>query len=113
MGKYLPLKPFLSGDYILMAENEEQELTGLFFAVPNFADRQRKGMIYKTIAIKPGLKYAGLATLLGEEMEKRLKAAGFDYALHAFMEAHNRSVNLSHYFQGEDYKHYTLFGVRL
>lgn len=113
LSKYLPLKSYLSGDYILMAENESQELVGLFFALPNFADRQRKGMIYKTIAIQPGLRYAGLATIMGEVMEKRIKAAGFEYAMHAFMEAHNRSVNLSHYFCGVDFKRYALFGIRV
>ncbi|MFN0034881.1 MAG: hypothetical protein ACKVUS_07440 [Saprospiraceae bacterium] len=109
--KYLPLKAFLRPEYIVLCEDELRALRGLIFAVPNYSDAQQKGMVIKTIAKSPSPKFAGLATILGAMLYDKMKADGFQYALHAFMEEHNGSVNLSHYFSGNVVKRYELFGV--
>lgn len=109
--KYLPLHPFLDSKFILLAEDTAANgrLVGLIFAVPNLADRQRKGLIIKTLARDLAHRFAGLGSVLGMILYDRARAAGFDYLLHAFMEQSNVSRNVSAAFSGREVKRYRLF----
>jgi hypothetical protein len=112
-GKYLPLQAFIQAQYVLLAEDAEGQLKGLIFAVPNYADTTRRGLILKTIARHPSPRYAGLGTVLGCQIYDRWRADGGHYILHAFMEQSNNSNNLSEHFSGEPIKKYRLWAFPL
>ncbi len=111
--KYLPLKNYLDPRFIILAEAENGEICGLMFAVPNLADRQKRGLVIKTIARKLENRYAGLGLVLGKILYERARDDGFDYILHAFMEQSNVSNNVSATFSGREVKRYRLFGKEI
>lgn len=111
--KYLTAKALIQPEYILLAEDPAGELCGLLFAIPNYQDPTRKGIVLKTLAKRPGKRYAGLATKLGAMFYEKIRADGFGYVVHAFMEDNNASSNVSAHFSGTPAKHYQLFALKL
>ena len=111
--KYLIVKALIRPEYVLLAEDAAGELCGLLFAIPNYQDPDGKGIVLKTLAKRPGKRYAGLATKLGAMFYEKIRADGFEYVIHAFMEDNNASNNVSAYFSGTPAKHYQLFSVKL
>lgn len=108
--KYLPMLPYLKPDLILFAMVDSL-MVGLLFAVDNTLDKVRKGVVVKTLARLPA--YDGVAGLLGATFYKYLQSESYDYALHAFMEQSNRSVNMSRDFNGKTIKSYGLYEVKI
>lgn len=106
--KYLSVLPVLKPELVYMSMQQDK-LVGLLFAVQNISDKGKRGIVLKTIARLPA--YDGLAGLLGAELYLQLKKLGYEYALHAFMNETNKSVNLSRQFNGSKVKGYGLYGA--
>ncbi len=107
--KYRPIQPFIRPEYVILCEEPSGALCAMLFAIPNYADTQHKGIIFKTIARNPAAQFNGVTSLMGDILHRQMQADGFEYVLHAFMEQHNPSVNLSKHFHGDIIKNYELF----
>lgn len=111
--KYQKLKPYIKPEYVILAEDEHQDLVGMVFCLENYYDKKEKGIIVKTIARIPSLKYRGMGNILATKFKKRALANGYKYILHAFMIETNASRVLSKHFSGEYMREYFLYGKEL
>lgn len=111
--KYQKLKPYIKPEFVILAVDEHQELVGMIFSLENYYDKKRKGIIVKTVARAPSLKYRGMGNILATKFKKKALAAGYEYILHAFMIETNASKVLSKHFSGEHMREYFLYGKEL
>ena len=110
--KYRTQLPFLSPDWVLVAE-EGKEIVGITVNFPDLFEQPCKTMIAKTLARKPGRRYAGISHVLCAELIDRCVNKGFSRLIHAYMETNNSSMNVSGRFNGEPFRHYSLFSKHL
>lgn len=109
MSKYLPFKNALKEEFIIMAE-DEGDLVGLFFCIPDFYYTIEKRLIGKTLARKRGRTYAGMGNVLVHMMHKIIKEKGYDSFIHALMLTDNHSKSMSeHHYQGNVLSQYHLY----
>jgi GNAT superfamily N-acetyltransferase len=123
------LLPAVRPELVLLAEHRHQgegegknegeghnELVGFLFAIPDVLQQKRgqtpDTIIIKTVAVKPGLGYAGLGSLLVAEVQQRAAALGYTRAVHALMHETNVSRNISRRY-AETIRRYALFAKRL
>ncbi len=111
--KYLPLKPYLDADLCWLVSNENQEVAGLLFAIPDHLDTSGKTVIVKTLCRLPGGKYQSVIPALGNQFVKTAKEKGYQRVIHAFMHQRNASIQVSNHFSGHAFKQYVLFGKRV
>lgn len=107
---YEPVKKFLNPEWVLLAENEQDEAIAFIFGFDNLYNRNEKSLIIKTLAQIPDYKYRGIGSYLTEFMHKKAKEAGYDNIIHALMHENNVSANI---LSGELYHKYKLYGVKL
>ena len=107
---YEPVKSFLNPEWVLIAENEQDEAIAFIFGFDNLYNRSEKSLIIKTLAQIPEYKYRGIGSYLTEFMHKKAKNAGYDNIIHALMHENNVSANI---LSGELYHEYKLYGVKL
>lgn len=110
IGKYLKLKPYIDPQYVIIAEDAERNMVGFIFCLENFYDTKQKGMIVKTIAKHPSVRYGGMGNVLASKFKQKALENGCRYIIHAFMIESNASKNLSQYFSGRAWKEYELYG---
>lgn len=113
MEQYLPLKPFLCEDFVLIAEDNQGKTIGVFFALPDRADNQNKTLIIKSIARDADEKWQGLGHVIGNILYRNGKQNGFTQIIHAFMRENGYSTQISKNYSGEIYKNYALYGKSL
>jgi len=113
IGKYLKLKPYIDPRYVILAEDAEQSLRGFIFCLENFHDTKQKGMIIKTIAKHPSVRYGGIGNILASRFKQRAVENGYQYMIHAFMIESNASKSLSQHFAGRIWKEYELYGKHI
>ncbi len=111
--KYLKLKPYIKPEYVIISEDKDKNMVGLIFCIENYTDKNEKGMIIKTIAKHPSMRYAGMGNALGTRFKKKALADGYSYFIHAFMIETNASKSLSNYFSGRTIREYYLYGKPL
>ncbi|MBO6087932.1 hypothetical protein J6P92_06270 [bacterium] len=107
---YEPVKTFLNPEWILIAENENNEAIAFIFGFDNLYNRSEKSLILKTLAQIPDYKYKGIGSYLTEFLHKKAYLAGYDNIIHALMHENNVSANI---LSGELYHKYKLYGVKL
>lgn len=112
-GKYLKLKPYIDPQYVIIAEDAERNMVGFIFCLENFYDTAQKGMIIKTIAKHPSVRYGGMGNVLASKFKQRALENGYRYIIHAFMIESNASKNLSQHFSGCVWKEYDLYGKHI
>lgn len=108
--KYLPLKPFLRPDLILIAEDNKGNIIGVFFAVPDVFDQTQKTLIIKSIVRHEGQEWKGLGHVIGNVLYRNAKKNGFTQVIHAFMRENGFSTQISKNYSGKIYKNYALYG---
>lgn len=113
IGKYLKLKPYIDPQYVIIADDAEGNRLGFIFCLENFYDKTQKGMIIKTIAKHPSIRYGGLGNILASRFKQRALKNGYRYILHAFMIESNASKSLSQHFSGRVWKEYELYGKQI
>lgn len=111
--KYKKIKPFIKPDYVIIAEDKNKEMVGLIFCLENYNDKNEKGIIIKTLAKLPSMKYAGMGNVLTTQFKKKALQDGYKYIIHAFMIESNASKSLSNYFSGQLIREYFLYGKQL
>ena len=107
---YEPVKSFLNPEWILIAENEQNEAIAFVFGFDNLYNRSEKSLIIKTLAQIPGYKYRGIGSYLIEFLHKKAAVTGYDSIIHALMHENNVSANI---LTGELYHEYKLYGVQV
>lgn len=111
--KYGSVKPYIDPQYVIIAEDAQQNILGFIFCLENRYDTEKKGMIIKTIAKDPSIRYGGLGSLLGNKLKQRVLENGYNYMIHAFMIQSNASRTLSEHFSGKAWKEYELYGKQI
>lgn len=107
---YEPVKMFLNPEWVLLAENENNEAIAFIFGFDNLYSRDKKSLIIKTLAQIPDYKYRGIGSYLVEILHKKAFVAGYNNIIHALMHESNVSANI---LAGEIYHEYKLYGVKL
>lgn len=107
---YEPVKSFLNPEWVLIAENEQNDALAFIFGFDNLYNRREKSLIIKTLAQIPDYKYRGIGSYLTEYMHKKAKDAEYDNIIHALMHENNVSANI---LSGELYHEYKLYGVKI
>ena len=111
--KYMKVKPYIDPQYVIIAEDGQQNILGFIFCLENKYDRNRKGMIIKTIAKHPSVRYGGMGNILASRLKRKALENGYDYIIHAFMIQSNASRALSEHFSGKVWKEYGLYGKNI
>ncbi len=107
---YEPVKAFLNPEWILLAENENNEAIAFIFGFDNLYSREKKSLIIKTLAQVPDYKYRGIGSYLVEVIHQKAFENNYDNIIHALMHEDNVSTNI---LSGEIYHEYKLYGVKL
>lgn len=107
---YEPVKGFLNPEWVLLAENENDEAVAFIFGFDNLYSRDKKSLIIKTLAQIPDYKYRGIGSYLVEILHQKAHITGYDNVIHALMHESNVSANI---LAGEIYHEYKLYGVKL
>jgi predicted N-acetyltransferase YhbS len=98
VAQYRPIERVLDPRLVLMAECGG-ELAGFLFALPDALEAQRgaapRSVVLKTMAVRPGRRFAGLGAWLAAECHARAAAAGFTRVVHALMHDANVSAATS------------------
>jgi len=130
--QYSAVKPYLNPKFVLLAEQRqpdappvshpesanhpESTLVGFLFAIPDLLQAQRQEaidtIIVKTVAVLPGRAYAGLGSLLVDQVQAIAHSLGYTRAIHALMHDQNSSRNISHRF-AYPIRQYTLYAADL
>jgi GNAT superfamily N-acetyltransferase len=113
--QYAPVRPLLVEKLVVLAERDD-ELVGLLFALPDFAQAQRgeaiDTVILKTLAVLPSLAGIGLGSLLSAHVHTQAYHLGYRWAIHALMHIKNRSRRISAH-TAQSFRGYTLFARQL
>lgn len=112
--KYLAVKPFISPDFIQLAEdNNSGNLIGFIFALNDLNNPERKSLIIKTLARENKKQWAGLGGIMVNNIVKKAADNKYKSVIHAFMIENAASANISKSFTGSIYKNYILYGKKL
>jgi GNAT superfamily N-acetyltransferase len=94
---YRRLLPLIRPEWVLLAEHRG-ELVGLCLAVPDLLQAQRgeslDTVVFKTLAVAPEVRGAGLGAMLVEEVGRRALSQGVHRAIHALMLEDNYSMRI-------------------
>ncbi len=90
--QYQPLLPYIQPELVRIAEHQEHTV-GFAFALPDWLEPQRgeiaQTVIFKTIAVFPDRRYAGLGQVLFEQIHTIAAHLGYRRVIHALMEETN------------------------
>jgi GNAT superfamily N-acetyltransferase len=90
---------------------------GFVFAIPDAGEIQATGkaetLIVKTLAVLPEKRFAGLGTLLVEEVQGAAVEAGFRWAIHALQFESNASLRITKRHGALAIREYTLYAKDL
>jgi GNAT superfamily N-acetyltransferase len=100
---YLPLKPLICPELVLIAEYHGSPV-GLVFGIPNYlqADRGQTidTLIIKNLSVHPAQRGIGLGSVLFARCHSAAKDRGYTRAIHTYMIEDNISRKISaHYAQ--------------
>jgi GNAT superfamily N-acetyltransferase len=107
--KYQKIVPLLRPELIWIAEDNGR-ICGLFFAIPDYLDAQKRTVVVKTLARLPDARYKGLGEYLAALWVNTAIEAGYTRMIHALMRDDNASVRTSGKFWGESFREYVLYG---
>ena len=111
--KYAKIKPLINPSFFLISEDEAGDMIGFIFCIDDILNTESKTLIVKSMARSPERKYYGLSNILGEDIIFNAKHNGYKSIIHAFMIEGGLSGNVSKHFSAQEYKRYTLYGLKL
>ena len=91
-------------------------VVGFLFALPDLEAAARDeppAVLLKTLAVLPEQRFAGLGTLLVDQVQQAAQALGFTEAIHALQHESNSSLRVSQRFQAQIFRRYTLLAKSL
>ena len=107
---YEPVKSFLNPEWILLAENKQDEPVAFIFGFDNLYSKDKKSLIIKTLAQIPDYRYRGIGSFLAELLHQKALFSGYNNVIHALMHENNVSANI---LASDIYHKYKLYGVKL
>lgn len=105
---YRPVREYVSGDFVLLAE-KEGEAIGFVFAVPDVLHPEADCLIIKTLAVHPGFRHLGLGSILVEKVQHAARAQGFREVIHALQHEDNSVNKITQRNAGHQIRQYTLY----
>jgi hypothetical protein len=108
--KYLAATKLIDPDFIILAEDQQENLKGFIFAYQDHFCQQEKRIVVKTLARDNDKSLSGLGNVLGDLIFRKAAEKGFQSSIHAFMIENGTSTGLSGNYSGEPFKHYFLYG---
>lgn len=108
---YSAIKPLINPEWILIAEQDNQPIA-FIFCVENIFEKNKKSLVFKTLAKIPQANIKGLGTYLAEKLHKQARDKGYDEVIHALMYEENVSANILGA-EAELLHEYVLYGVEL
>jgi L-amino acid N-acyltransferase YncA len=106
--KYRKIVPYLKPELIWLVEDEGR-LCGMFFAIPDYLDPEKRTAVVKTLARLPDARYKGLGEYLSALWLNTAIDAGYSNMVHALMREDNASLRTSSHFWGESFRTYQLY----
>lgn len=106
--KYRKIVPYLKPELIWLAE-DAGKLCGMFFAIPDYLDPEKRTLVVKTLARLPDARYKGLGEYLSALWVNTAIDAGYTKMIHALMREDNASIRTSSHFWGEAFREYQLY----
>jgi GNAT superfamily N-acetyltransferase len=114
IAQYRAMERRVRPEFVQLAEADGR-LAGFCFAVPDLAQAARgeavTNLVTKTLAVRPGRRFAGLGAILVAAVRTAARHAGFRHMIHAYMHADNSSLNLSAH-EATVFRRYTLLAHR-
>ncbi len=111
--KYSEAKNIIDPDFVILAEDEKENLIGYFFCLNDLLSTKQKSLIIKTIARHPDKKWKGLGHVIGNMIYRQAVKKNYTSIVHAFMNEEGTSITISKNFYGEVYKNYVLYGKEI
>ena len=112
---YLPLKPLICPELVLIAEYHGSPV-GMVFGIPNYAQAERgqtiDTLIVKSLAVHPAYRGIGLGSVLFARCHSAAKDLGYTRAIHPYMIEDNISRKISAHY-GRPIRQYHLFEKEL
>ncbi len=109
---YQALKSVINPQFVMVCEDARNDLLAFIFCIDDLYNNKKKGLIIKTVAVKPVAKARGLGTYLVEKAHLLAGSQGYDYVIHALMHDQNISTQIANE-SSAIHRRYTLFGKRL
>jgi hypothetical protein len=110
LASYQPVLGMLDPDLVLLAEDEQGDLKGFLFAMPNVAE----GPTTKTVILKTyASQVKGGGSMLANAFHQRVHDKGYTSVIHALMHESNLSAQHSANTGGKVFRRYALWGAKL
>ncbi|MFT4547002.1 MAG: GNAT superfamily N-acetyltransferase [Verrucomicrobiales bacterium] len=101
---YAKVEALVIPEFSLIAETPDGESAGFVFALPDGAN-----VIVKTLAVLPERRFAGLGSVLVEQVHQAARELGFKQAIHALQHQKNSSLRISSRHDAKVFREYTLY----
>jgi hypothetical protein len=112
--KHNNLLPLIQPQWTIKAVDHNGNIKGIILSFPDGLNPNQKSLIVKTLLTDPtDRKWAGLGSVLCNQIVRRASKAGFTSVISAFMHSSNVSLNIAKNFQSTPYKHYILMGSEI
>jgi hypothetical protein len=111
--KYKNQRNKIDKDFFLIAENEKNDIVGIFFPIHDYMDKSGKRFILKTMARRKDIGFQRMVKYLGQKTIKKALELGYEEVIHAFVHDNNVSQKISSEFHGNSYKTHSLFARKV
>ncbi len=114
VAQYARVRSLMRPEFVRLAD-AEGELRGFVFAIPdpNAAGGEPADLIVKTLAVQPERRFAGLGSVLVDDVVEAARPAGFRFAIYALQHDSNRSRRITERHAGALLRRYALFSRAL
>ena len=107
--KYMALGALMDSRFIWIVEDEGKEIQAVCFAIRDVTDTLGETIIIKTIGVRPGTRFRGIATYLCRNLIQFSRQLGYKRIIHALIFEDNISLNASEKY-GHTFCEYALYG---
>ena len=111
--KYAGMVRLLHPQLTILAEDKDANLVGFYFCIDDLLDKERKTLIFKTLARDPSPQWRGLGSVMGNMIYGKAIALGYEAFIHALIYDNGTSRKLSDDFGGKQFKTYALYGKEI
>ena len=111
--KYAGMARLLHPELTILAEDKDANLIGFYFCIDDLLDKERKTLIFKTLARHPSPQWRGLGSVMGHMIYRKAIALGYEAFIHALIYDNGTSRKLSDDFGGKQFKTYVLYGKEI
>ena len=110
--KYERLKSRIIDDLVCIAEDNEGEIIGVFFCLPDHFDKNNQRVIGDTLIRDQSTHFKGLGLLMYFKMAQNIKSRGFNQFIHPIMVHDVTQNSVAKSYEGKPYRSYSLFAIQ-